>query len=108
MRTCSRAIFASAKIAGIEILDASKHVNLEGLLPTHYQVNPALPNGNRSAADHTGLNGFRVKSSRFPCFNPFNPRNPWLISHWMLRALGYFPAPPATHGYRNATIEPAK
>jgi uncharacterized protein YuzE len=27
------------KIIGIEILDASKHVNLQSLLPTHYQVN---------------------------------------------------------------------
>ena len=28
----------NGKIVGIEILDASKHVNLENLLPTHYQV----------------------------------------------------------------------
>ena len=28
----------SGKIVGIEILDASRHVNLPGLLPTHYQV----------------------------------------------------------------------
>ena len=28
----------NGKIIGIEILDASKHVNLENLLPTHYQV----------------------------------------------------------------------
>lgn len=26
------------KIIGIEILDASRHVNLQNLLPTHYQV----------------------------------------------------------------------
>ena len=26
------------KIVGIEILDASRHVNLQSLLPTHYQV----------------------------------------------------------------------
>ena len=28
----------NGKIVGIEILDASRHVNLQGLLPTHYQV----------------------------------------------------------------------
>jgi uncharacterized protein YuzE len=28
----------SGKIVGIEILDASRHVNLQSLLPTHYQV----------------------------------------------------------------------
>ena len=26
------------KIVGIEILDASKHVSLQSLLPTHYQI----------------------------------------------------------------------
>lgn len=26
------------KIVGIEILDASKHINLESILPTHYEV----------------------------------------------------------------------
>ena len=26
----------NGKIVGIEILDASRHVNLQGLLPTHY------------------------------------------------------------------------
>lgn len=26
------------KIVGIEILDASRHINLEGILPTHYEV----------------------------------------------------------------------
>ncbi len=29
------------KIIGIEILDASKHVNLERLLPVNYQVSTA-------------------------------------------------------------------
>ncbi len=28
----------SGKIIGIEILDASRHINLQSLLPTHYQV----------------------------------------------------------------------
>ena len=28
----------NGKIVGIEILDASRHVNLQSLLPTHYQV----------------------------------------------------------------------
>ena len=28
------------KIVGIEILDASRHVNLQNLLPTRYQVTP--------------------------------------------------------------------
>jgi uncharacterized protein YuzE len=28
------------KIVGIEILDASKHVHLEGLLPVKYEVSP--------------------------------------------------------------------
>ena len=28
------------RIVGIEILDASKHLNLEGLLPVKYQVSP--------------------------------------------------------------------
>ena len=28
------------KIVGIEILDASRHVNLRNLLPTRYQVTP--------------------------------------------------------------------
>jgi hypothetical protein len=66
MRTCSRAIFASAKIAGIEILDASKHVNLEGLLPTHYQVNPALPNGNRSAGGSHGIKRIQSQKLEIP------------------------------------------
>ena len=26
------------KIVGIEVLDASKHINLEALLPVHYEV----------------------------------------------------------------------
>lgn len=28
------------RIVGIEIMDASKHLNLEGLLPVKYQVSP--------------------------------------------------------------------
>jgi uncharacterized protein YuzE len=28
----------NGKIVGIEILDASRHVNLQGLLSTHYEV----------------------------------------------------------------------
>ena len=33
-------IGADNRIIGIEILDASKHLNLEGLLPVKYQVSP--------------------------------------------------------------------
>ena len=33
-------IGADDRIIGIEILDASKHLNLEGLLPVKYQVSP--------------------------------------------------------------------
>ena len=32
-----------SKIVGIEILDASKHLNLEKLLPVDYEVIPAAP-----------------------------------------------------------------
>ena len=28
----------NGKIVGIEILDASRHVNLQALLPTHYEI----------------------------------------------------------------------
>ncbi|MGH7960400.1 MAG: DUF2283 domain-containing protein [Candidatus Binatia bacterium] len=31
---------ADDKIVGIEILDASQHLNLERLLPVHYDVSP--------------------------------------------------------------------
>jgi uncharacterized protein YuzE len=33
-------IGADNRIVGIEILDASKHLNLESLLPVKYQVSP--------------------------------------------------------------------